>query len=269
MKNTIGIIGCGWLGLPLAKSLIQDGHKVHGSTTNADKLNLLKKEGIKPFIIILGEDAVTGRIEEFLDRVDILILNIPPGLRGKHKENFVLKMNLLHTEIQKSKVKKIVFVSSTSVYGAVEGEVTEETLPMPVTESGRQLLEAEKIFKNDKTIQTTILRFGGLIGPDRHPIDKLSGKKGLSNGNDPINLIHLDDCIHLIKTILENNWWGQIFNGVYPDHPTKKDYYYDMADKKMLPRPQYMSGMTRKKGKTIISRNFLINDVQFYTGIKP
>ncbi len=268
MKNTIGIIGCGWLGFPLAKSLIHDGYNLHGSTTNKDKLDTLEKEGIKPFLVILGEESVSGSLAEFLDQVDILIINIPPRLRGNYKENYVLKMNLLHNEIGKSSVKKIVFVSSTSVYGAAEGEVTEDTFPIPVTESGRQLVEAEKIFQNDKSIQTTILRFGGLIGPNRHPISMLSGKKGLSNGNERINLIHLDDCIHLIKTVLENNWWDQIFNGVYPDHPLKRDYYYQMADKNMLPRPQYLNPESKKSGKIILSRNFLAKKIPFYTSIK-
>lgn len=267
MKNLIGIIGCGWLGLPLAKSLIQTGYNVHGSTTNKDKLEPLEKEGIKPFLVILGEESVSGSLAEFLDQLDILIINVPPRLRGNYKENYVLKMTLLHNEIRKSSVKKIVFVSSTSVYGAVEGEVTEDTLPMPVSQSGRQLVEAEKIFQNDKSVQTTILRFGGLIGPNRHPVTMLSGKKGLSNGNDPVNLIHLDDCIHLIKTVLENNWWDQIFNGVYPDHPLKRDYYYQMADKNMLPRPQYLNPESIKSGKIILSRNFLNKNVLFYTGI--
>ena len=268
MKNTIGIIGCGWLGFPLAKSLIQAGYNVHGSTTNKDKLDALEKEGIKPFIVILGEESVSGSLAEFLVQVDILIINIPPRLRGNYKENYVLKMNLLHNEMGKSNVKKILFVSSTSVYGAFEGEVTEDTFPMPVTESGRQLVEAEKIFQNDKSIQTTILRFGGLIGPNRHPITMLSGKKGLSDGNVPVNLIHLDDCIHLIKTVLENNWWDQIFNGVYPDHPLKRDYYYQMADKNMLPRPQYLKPESTKSGKIVLSRNFLAKNIPFYTRIK-
>ncbi|WP_297706203.1 SDR family oxidoreductase [uncultured Eudoraea sp.] len=268
MKNTVGIIGCGWLGFPLAKSLIHVGYNVHGSTTNKNKLDALEKEGIKPFIVILGEESVSGSLAEFLDQVDILIINIPPRLRGNYKENYVLKMNLLHNEMVKSNVKKILFVSSTSVYGASEGEVTEDTFPMPVTESGRQLVEAEKIFQNDKSIQTTILRFGGLIGPNRHPITMLSGKKGLSDGNVPVNLIHLDDCIHLIKTVLENNWWDQIFNGVYPDHPLKRDYYYQMADKNMLPRPQYLNPQSIKSGKIVLSRNFLAKNIPFYTRIK-
>ncbi|MBT8180247.1 MAG: SDR family oxidoreductase [Eudoraea sp.] len=268
MKNTIGIIGCGWLGLPLAKSLIQDGYQVRGSTTNNLKLPILEEEGILPYLIILGQDGITGSITEFLDRLDVLIINVPPRLRGNNFENYVLKMQFLHDEIGKSSVKKILFISSTSVYGAAEGAVTEDTVPMPATESGRQLLEVEKFFQKDKSIQTSIIRFGGLIGPKRHPITMLSRKKGLSNGNEPVNLIHLDDCIHLIKTVLENNWWDQIFNGVYPDHPLKRDYYSHMADKNSLPRPQYLTSESNKSRKIIISRNFLNKNVRFYTDIK-
>lgn len=267
MKNTIGIIGCGWLGLPLAKSLIQDGYQVYGSTTNSLKLPSLEEVGITPYLIILGPDGIRGSIAEFLDRLDVLIINVPPRIRGDNNENYVLKMKFLHDEIGKSSVKKILFISSTSVYGTAEGEVTEDTVPMPVTESGRQLLEVEKIFQKDKTIQTSIIRFGGLIGPKRHPITMLSGKKELSNGNEPVNLIHLDDCIHLIKAVLENNWWDEIFNGVYPDHPLKRDYYSHMADKNSLPRPQYLTSGYNKSGKIIISRNFLNKNVHFYTDI--
>lgn len=267
MKYTVGIIGCGWLGLPLAKSLIQDGYHVSGSTTNSTKLSILAKEGIMPYLIILGQGGIKGPIKEFLDGLDALIINVPPKLRGNNIENYVLKMKFLHDEIGKSSVKKILFVSSTSVYGAIEGEVTEDTSPMPVTESGRQLLEVEKMFQKDKSIQTTIIRFGGLIGPKRHPVKMLSGKKNLNNGNEPVNLIHLDDCIHLIKAVLENKWWNQIFNGVYPEHPLKKDYYSQMADKNKLLRPHYLTSESNKSGKIIISRNFLNKNIRFYTEI--
>ncbi|UCD61587.1 MAG: SDR family oxidoreductase [Flavobacteriaceae bacterium] len=267
MKNTIGIIGCGWLGLPLAKSLIQSGYQVRGSTTNTLKLAVLEEEGIMPYLISLGQDGITGPIKEFLDGLHILIVNVPPKLRGKNNESYVLKMKFLHDEIGKSSVKKILFVSSTSVYGAAGGEVTENTLPMPMTESGRQLLEVEKIFQKDRSIQTSIIRFGGLIGPNRHPVTMLSGKRNLSNGNEPVNLIHLDDCIHLIKAVLANNWWNEIFNGVYPEHPLKRDYYSLMADKNKLPRPQYLASESINSGKIIISRKFLNKNIRFYADI--
>ena len=267
MKNTVGIIGCGWLGLPLAKSLIQEGYDVRGSTTNELKLAILEEEGIMPYLIVLGQDGITGPIKEFLSGLHVLIVNVPPKLRGKNNESYVLKMKFLHNEIGKSSVKKILLVSSTSVYGAAGGEVTEDTLPMPVTDSGRQLLEVEKIFQKDASIQTSIIRFGGLIGPKRHPVTMLSGKRNLNNGNERVNLIHLDDCIHLIKAVLANNWWDEIFNGVYPEHPLKRDYYSYMADKNKLPRPQYLTSESIKSEKIIISMKFLNKNIRFYADI--
>ena len=49
LKNRVGIIGCGWLGLPLAKSLIKNNYIVYGSTTKKEKLGLLANENLNPF----------------------------------------------------------------------------------------------------------------------------------------------------------------------------------------------------------------------------
>ena len=47
----ISILGCGWLGLPLAKALLKKKFHVNGSTTTVEKLDVLKDEGINPFLI--------------------------------------------------------------------------------------------------------------------------------------------------------------------------------------------------------------------------
>ncbi|MGB6150839.1 MAG: NAD(P)H-binding protein [Pricia sp.] len=250
--NTIAVMGCGWLGLPLAKTLMADGYRIHGSTTSKEKLMLLEDAGIHPFKISLTEDAIIGDIEDFLAKADTLIINVPPKLRGENNENYVKKMQLLHGAVQASKVKRIIFVSSTAVYGDIEGEVTEATAPQPATESGRQLLISEAIFRGDPSLKTTIIRFGGLTGPERHPVTMLSGRKNLSNGNFPINLIHLNDCIKIISEILKNSWWGETLNGVYPYHPTKQEYYTSKAIGKGLQVPDY-DAPSVKKGKTVSS----------------
>ncbi len=180
------------------------------------------------------------------------MINVPPKLRGANSENYVAKMEKLHIAIRKSHLKKVIFISSTSVYGDTNGEVTEETKPWPSSESGRQLLLAEQIFQNDATLKTTIVRFGGLIGPTRHPITMLSGKQGLSNGNAPVNLIHLNDCIEIIQSVLKNDWWDVIFNAVYPLHPAKREYYSAEALKRGIPVPKYRDDGV-EKGKTIHS----------------
>ncbi len=249
-------MGCGWLGLPLAKRLVKEGILVHGSTTSKEKIKVLEDAGIVPFQISLAEDGISGAMEAFLAEIDSLIINVPPKLRSGGRENYVKKMQLLHSAIKKAKIQNVLFVSSTSVYGDIEGTVTEETVPKPVTESGKQLLASENIFRNDITLQTTVIRFGGLIGSERHPVKMLSGRQGLKNGNHPINLIHLNDCIEIIFAIVQNGWWNEIFNGVYPHHPKKNDYYLSEAKKRGLQVPDFKEDNT-KKGK-IVEANRLI-----------
>ena len=260
-------MGCGWLGLPLAISLINKGHKVKGTTTSDTKLALLASSGIEAFHIGLTSQEISGPIRDFLRSLDVLIINVPPGLRSNSGSSYVAKMELLHEEIKSSDVREIIFISSTSVYGNKEGEVTEQVQVDPQTESARQLVESEKLFSGDPALKATIIRFGGLIGPDRHPVNRLAGRTELTNGDDMVNLIHLDDCIHMISTILENNWWDQVFNGVYPEHPRKADYYKSEASKRDLQPPHYAALSGIKKGKKVISKNFLIKKQKFYTSI--
>lgn len=261
MNSRVGVLGCGWLGLPLAVSLLKDGFRVSGSTTSEEKINTLKRENIKPFLISLNEEKIEGSISTFLQQVDILIINVPPKLRSANSENYVKKIQLLHQEVKKAKIQKILFVSSTAVYGNVQGEVTEATLPQPETESGKQLLATEKIFQNDRELKTTIIRFGGLIGPNRHPVTVLSGRQGLTNGNAPINLIHLIDCIKVITEILKQSWWNEIINGVYPEHPSKQSYYRLKALEFGIQIPDYKED--RCVNHKIIRSKSLINVKKF------
>lgn len=267
MNKNIGILGCGWLGFPLAKKLIEKGYNVIGTTTSSSKLQLLQNEDITPFEINISETGITGDIVGFLSHIETLIINVPPKLRGNHAESFLDKMKFLNTEIEKSGVSHVLFVSSTAVYGNAEGEVTESSPIMPVTESGKQLAESEKLFQNQERLKTTIIRFGGLISPDRHPVTILSGKQNLTNGNHPINLIHLNDCIHMILTILEQAYWGELFNGVYPHHPKKQVYYFEEAQKRGLRTPSYKTDSFEKNGKIVSSNNFLEKGHSFTTSI--
>jgi len=265
----IGIIGCGWLGFPLAKSFIKDEYTVLGTTTSFDKHADIKAEGIKAFVISLFQDKIDGDITSFLENLDVLILNVPPKLRATNasNENYVKKMQLLHTAIKETKLKKIVFTSSTSVYGDINGDVTEKTTPLPVTESGKQILASENIFTKDNDLNVAIVRFAGLIGPERQPVISLSKKTTVANGNFPVNLIHLEDCIRVIKAIVEKEYWNIIFNAAYPLHPTKEEYYTLQAKKLNIPAPRYTTNKNQK-GKKIISNNLInIKGFKFLTSI--
>ena len=264
MNKKISILGCGWLGLPLAKSLLSKGHEIKGSTTSESKLDVLKNAGISPFQIQLESHQIIGTIEDFLKETNVLVIDIPPGLRREFSTSlemtFVNKVKTLIPFIEKSGIQKVVFVSSTSVYG--DGfqivEITEETQPNPDTESGKQLVIAETILQSNSYFKTTVIRFGGLLGDDRHPIKFLAGRTNVENPDAPVNMIQREDCIGIIEEILKqvqhDNWeWNQTFNAVAPQHPTRKAYYHKKAEIFNLPLPTFAED-SKSKGKIISSK---------------
>lgn len=261
MGIKISILGCGWLGLPLAKSLLSKGYEVKGSTTSEGKLEVLKSTGILPFQIQLEEHQIIGNMEDFLKETDVLVIDIPPGLRREtstsNEMTFVNKVKTLIAFIEKSDVQKVVFVSSTSVFGDSFPiiEITEETKPNPDTESGKQLVIAETLLQSNPHFKTTVIRFGGLLGEDRHPVKFLAGRTNVENPDAPVNMIQREDCIGIIEKILkqvQHDNWGETFNAVAPQHPTRKAYYHKKAEILNLPLPTFAED-SESKGKIISS----------------
>jgi nucleoside-diphosphate-sugar epimerase len=272
----ISILGCGWLGLPLAKALLEKRFSVKGSTTSEDKMALLQNAGINPYLILLESDGISGNCNDFLNESETLIIDIPPKLRGNNATHsseavFVKKMQHLIPYIEKSTVKKVLFVSSTSVYPEDNSIITEDSPLNPETESGKQLVAVETLLQKNAHFKTTIVRFGGLIGEDRHPIPFLAGKRNLENPKAPINLIDQEDCIGIILEILQQVQtdklvWGETFNAVAPFHPSREEYYTQKAIDLGLELPQF-NLESPTFGKTILSTQ--VETVLGYTFVKP
>lgn len=237
--NAIAILGCGWLGLPLALRLINDGIRVKGSSTSDGKIASLTESGVEPFVIRFTGSGVTGDIEGLLQDCRILIITTPPG---KTEGPFDDAIATLIPYIKKSGIRKVMMISSTSVYGKNTGIVSGETIPLPETSSAVALLKAEKLLSDEQAFKNTIVRFGGLTGKERHPVKFLAGKKSLTNGDAPVNLIHLNDCIGIITAILNKDAWGYTFNAVWPSHPPKRAYYREKAEEYGLEPPTFLAG---------------------------
>jgi len=238
MSRTIAIAGMGWLGLPLAQHLKNLGFDIKGSVTKLEKATKLQKSGFDVYAVTITEDGVQGSIRGLLNNATDLIVMIPPGLRGNTGSDYVLKMTHFLNEIEKSEVQNCVFISSTSVYGNNQKTVTEKDLPIPENEAGRQLFQVEQLFFT-ASFNTSIVRFGGLLGGTRQPVKYLAGRENLSGGEAPVNLIHRTDCIGIISEILKQQAFGHIFNAVHPSHPLKKVYYTEKASELGLQAPSY------------------------------
>lgn len=237
----ISILGCGWLGLPLAETLRDDGHAINGSTTDTDKLEVLKGKQITPYLINLEPDLNKDADDEFWN-ADLLILNIPAGRRRDNVEEFHPKqISAVIEKVKESSISFVIFISSTSVYPKRPGVVKENDTVAgnAVRSTGNALIEAEKMLMAQPEFETTILRFGGLYGYDRHPGRYMSGRKNLDKGNAPINFIHRDDCIQIIKQVIDEKITGEIFNAVTDGHPPKKLFYPAMAEALGLEKPTF------------------------------
>ncbi len=245
MNSTISIIGCGWLGLPLAEYLQKKGFSIKGSTTTPSKLEELAAKGIQPFLLQLqGKDSQSPEQDTILSKLlqaDILILNIPPGRKNPDVvSSFLTKIKTLLHAIATSPIQKIVFVSATSVYSLQNKVVTEVDAQNPTKTSGRALLQAEQLLQNCPNIETTILRLAGLYGPNRPAGRFLAGKKNLSNGEGRVNLVHQLDCIEVIYQIIRQEKWNKTFNVCSDDHPTRQTFYTEAAQKLRLPPPTFL-----------------------------
>jgi len=238
-QNKIGIIGCGWLGLPLAKEFISNNYKVKGSTTTKEKLKILKNQGIEAYLIEIAENSISDSIDSFLYELDILIVDIPPKIRKEVNTSYSEKIKRLIK--QSNKVKNILFISSTSVYGSMQGKIDSNTIALPDSENGKEILKTENLVKNKNN---TILRFGGLIGEGRNPLKYLIQKNEVLNADAPINYIHQKDCIGIINAIISKGKWGETYTAVAPFHPSKIEYYNYICDYKKIKRLNFSNKKT-------------------------
>jgi nucleoside-diphosphate-sugar epimerase len=215
LKKEISILGCGWLGLALAKSLIKTGFKVKGSTTSQNKIDELKKVGIEPYIVDISKGI--ERANTFLASEVILI-----AITSKSKTDF----ERLITRLESSLIKKVLFVSSTSVYPNSNNVVTEDSEIM-----NTKLYCIEELFRKNQHFETTIIRFGGLFGAERIPGKFHKSGKLISNPEGFVNLIHRDDCIGIIKKVLIQNSWNETYNACCDSHPKRRDFYVQQRTK--------------------------------------
>jgi nucleoside-diphosphate-sugar epimerase len=247
----ISILGAGWLGLPLGEALIQEGHEVKGSTTSSEKLDLIKEKGLTPYFIDLDQEE-----ELPLDffQTDILILTLPPGRRDPNvQKNYARRIQKVMEAIQNSSIQHHIYTSSTGVYGEQEGLITEQHPLKPNTNSSKAVYEAEQAL-NKTDIRLTILRLAGLVGGERKPGRFLAGKKELADGEAPVNLVHRDDCIGVIQSIIRQKVWGEVFNVCADEHPSRAVFYIDQAKKLGLEPPSFMEEEKTKPYKVISNR---------------
>jgi nucleoside-diphosphate-sugar epimerase len=256
---SISVVGCGWLGLPLAESLIARGFRVKGTTTTSHKLEILANKGIDPYLVHFTRENLSIDAE-ILDS-DLLIINIPPGGRDPQKSgNYQLMADYFATRLPDSPVRKIILVSSTSVYQENNTEIFEADLAEPDSETGKLLEDTENKFLAIQNKKICVVRAAGLVGPERHPGKFFRSKSNVPNGLAPVNLIHRDDVIGIIHKLIESEDASGIYNACSPSHPSKKNFYQVAARNAGFPPPDFIP---EKLSWKIISSSRVYDDLGY------
>ena len=232
----VGILGCGYVGLELARQ-VQPAHEVVGVRRS--------KEGIAA-IEATGADAVRADITDpaalaSVPDVDALVFAASSGGRDADAAERVY-VDGLRTAIEEfgerdSSPDRLVYTSSTGVYGDHDGGwVDEETALSPTTDKTRVLAEAERIAREvapEHGIDGAVARFAGLYGPDRYRLDRyLEGP--VTAGY--LNMIHRDDAAGVVRFMLEST--GEELLLAVDDEPVDKWTFADwLADECGVERP--------------------------------
>ncbi len=253
-QQQITVCGCGWLGLPLARELVQQGFTVFGTKQSALEANNLTAFGIHGLPLVLPREH-TEHINLELSQAfqsACVIINIPPGRHPHSAEHFKLKVQSVSDLAKQSGCKKVIFISTTGVYANCDGEITEDTPTAPNTESGHAHVWLENWLQQQWQDNVVILRLSGLIGTDRHPTKHIVKRfehtqQPLDNGLTPINLIHQHDVIQAISNILSRWPSRKVLHLAASTHPSRAEYYQAMANELRLTPPQFvMNGSDSK-----------------------
>ncbi|HVI45276.1 MAG TPA: NAD(P)H-binding protein [Chitinophaga sp.] len=262
--TTISILACGWLGRPLAHHLANAGYQVKGARTTENGAKELCAAGIDGYAVTLTPETLEAP-DAFWD-ADILIINIPPRSKDREPDAHVKEVTLLRDKLKTSRIGKVIFVSSTSVYADINDLVTEANMEKPETSNGQALREAEQLLLQSPEFKTTVLRFGGLIGYDRVPTAETLAT-GRRVNDVPMNSIHRDDCIGVIARVIEKDVWNEIFNACASAHPIRYHYYKAAAaalnlvmPKKLQPRELPYKIVSSSRLKKMLEYEFIYDD---------
>ncbi|MFC6826394.1 SDR family oxidoreductase [Halopelagius fulvigenes] len=233
------VLGCGYVGLELGRQLAADGHEVTGVRRSDSGLSAVEDAGLD------ARRADVTDPESLADLPDAewVVFAASSGGRGADAARRVfvegLENAIAEYGSRESPPDRLVYTSSTGVYGDHDGDWVDEQTPVePTTEKTAVLAEAERVAREtaaDAGIDGTVARFAGLYGPDRYRLDRyIEGP--VTEGY--LNMVHRDDAAGAVAFLLSERPARDEVVLVADDEPAEKWTFADwLADECGVPRP--------------------------------
>jgi nucleoside-diphosphate-sugar epimerase len=243
------IIGCGYVGLPLALQLRERGDEVTGWVRSEKSAEELAEKGVERIVIgdVAEEIGWSGAGQKF----DAIVHCASSGGGGAAAYREVYLEGIRQMNRHQAQARTI-FVSSTSVYGQTDGDWVDESSPTkPVAETSRILVEAETEALKEGAI---VVRAAGIYGPGRAALfEKFRRGAAVIEGDGTrwLNQIHQADLVAALAHLLDTGAPGEIYNAADDEPVRLRDFYAWCSEKLGKPLPPHgLVDPNRKRGLT-------------------
>ena len=242
-RPTLLIVGCGDVGMRVAKLLLGRWRLV-ALTSSAARCNALRAAGVLPLIGNLDAPTALARLAGLADAV--LHLAPPPASGATDPRT----AHLLQALARKGRVRRIVYGSTSGVYGDCGGARFDKTRAVnPATDRGRRRVDAEQRLRwygRAFGARISVLRIPGIYAGDRaggHPRERLArGAPVLAAEHDVFtNHIHADDLARACVAALHRGLPQRVVHASDDTELKMADYFDLAADLEGLPRPRRIS----------------------------
>ena len=246
LKKSVIIFGCGYIGSELARVCLSKGWAVSAFTRNLQTGHNLEQMGAEVHTGNLHSDSWWKEISCCFDYVVNTVGAASPTVAG-YEQSYLHGMQSILGWIEKGggALQSLVFTSSSSVYPQTDGSlVKEDSSTDGVSERGQILLAAERECLRgipQFSFSRKVIRFSGLYGPGRHLlVDKI--RRGEPMGGCPdryLNLLHRDDAVSSILSVLTSADGSEVFNACDGQHATRGQIAKWVAQRLGVQEPEF------------------------------
>ena len=253
------IIGCGYVGLPLGAELARGGHEVVGVRRSPEAAEELLAAGITPVVADVTRPETFAALSGAFDWV-VNAVSSTKGGASEYRAVYLEGTRHLLDWLAAHPPQKYVHLSSTSVYGQMDGEVVNEiAAAAPTGETSQLLVATEQLLltaASEREFPPVILRAAGIYGPTRgHLFQQFLRNEAriAGDGTRVMNMIHRDDLVGAIIAALERGRRGEIYNAADDESVSQLEFFRWLAAKLGKPLPPFateVENAARKRGLT-------------------
>lgn len=260
------IVGCGYLGKRLAELWRERGERVLATTRSTERAAEFARLGLEPVLC----DVLNRESLRTMPTVETVVYCVGLDRQAGVSMRQVYVEGLGNVLAALRGRPRLIYVSSTSVYGQTDGSEVDETAETcPLEESGQIVLDAERLLQRERP-DAIVLRFAGIYGPGRllRARDLLAERLLAIDPEKWLNLIHVADGAAAVCAAVERGTPG-IYNVSDGTPVHRRDFYGYLAKLLGAPAPRFVPPPEPLPTSEKVNRRILSRRLREELGVLP